>query len=100
VLIKHWQKQLVYLEGMLPGGTFPLPRARHFGKQNAHTGGHFISFHFSLDTRWIPIRYQWKNDSTNALGHSCVSMIPTRYHGKKWDGMLDTVLVTGRSQNN
>jgi hypothetical protein len=53
ILIKHWQEDLVYLEGMLPGGTFPLPRARHFGRQNTHMGGHFISFHFSLDTRWI-----------------------------------------------
>jgi hypothetical protein len=45
---------------MLPGGTFPLPRGRHFEKQNAHTGGDFISFHFSLDTQWIPTRYYGK----------------------------------------
>ncbi len=45
---------LLYLEGRLPGTTFPPQKARHFEKQNAHSKMlAFCFFMFSCDTHRV-----------------------------------------------
>ncbi len=42
------KKILMYLEGILASGTFPLPTVRDFEKWNDLSGGHFVSFFFPV----------------------------------------------------
>ncbi len=76
------RKVLVYLEGMLPSGSFLLQRMRHFEKQNTCSDGlfFFLCFLFSHDTQHASSGYHggnWREVKTICLRRALIWQHPT-----------------------